>query len=318
MNVHLVDPTTDAQLRALDAAPADDPVDRGRQETALNAILASEPVGAQDDPSPNAVPTPIRRRGTTRWVALAGAAAAVTAGALVLPGLGGGETAYASWTAAPTRVAPDELGRVTDSCQTLADQPPPEGLPPGVTSPPTANAADLTLLLGERRGDWVFTSMTASSTEGTQWVMHCLAELPTGSPDAPAHVSFGVRGVQEWAPPQGSEFIEGALSGFGGASLGASGPDEPASATDGWVGPDVVGVTIHGGGVTIEATLKDGRYAAWWPNAAFDRPEDLPSGGQWLGPPSPATYDLTLRDGTVLKNVTSTYRDPKTGEVSTH
>jgi len=59
----------------------------------------------------------------------------------------------------------------------------------------------------------------------------------------------------------------------------------------GLVGSDVVGVRIHVAGREVTATVEDGRFSAEWPTA---RQGD--SGG-------PATYDLTLRDGTVLTDV---------------
>ena len=68
----------------------------------------------------------------------------------------------------------------------------------------------------------------------------------------------------------------------------------------------IVAVTIHAGGRTVEASIADGTYAAWWPGTAFDPTTlDAPSGP---GGPEPAiTYDVTLRDGTVLQDVTSVH-----------
>lgn len=59
----------------------------------------------------------------------------------------------------------------------------------------------------------------------------------------------------------------------------------------GLVGSEVVGVTIHVGGREVAATVADGRFSAEWP---------APDQGRNSGK---ATYDLTLRDGTVLRDV---------------
>lgn len=76
----------------------------------------------------------------------------------------------------------------------------------------------------------------------------------------------------------------------------------PASVTEGAVGPDVAGVTIHSAGQTVTATVNNGRYAAWWPGRAFTDAPPQPSGqgGLQLN----ITYDVTLDDGTTLKNAT--------------
>ncbi|MBP6997336.1 MAG: hypothetical protein KBB39_14480 [Phycicoccus sp.] len=308
MNPHILDPQTDARLRTLDLAQT--PIDRERQAAMLDGILASTP---SHDRAATAF-TPRPRRSALRWTALAGAAAAVTVGALVLPGLGGDDAAYASWTPTAAPVAPAELDKVVAACRDqiggLGDS--------GEFSPAKEGfrAEDLAVRIAERRGSWVFVTLTAPGS--MSWVSDCLAELPPGSDQDPGNVSASLTGGGGWAPPQGSELIEGSMSQAGpDTGLFGSGRRETASATNGQIGPDVVGVTIHAGDLTVEASVKDGTYAAWWPGAAFDMPDELPPSGQWDGPPSLVTYDLTLRDGTVLKNATSTYRDPATGEVIT-
>ena len=317
MNPHIIDPDTDTRLRALDAAPVGEPIDGQRRASTLTTILASDP----GLPAPTPKVAPARGRRALRWVALPGAAAAATAGVLALQGLVGPDQAWASWTPTPEAVSATDLAKVSDACRAQVSdaQPDAQDIPEGVPTPQLDPQA-LTALVSERRGTWVFVTLTATSSDGVHWSATCLADLPSGSTEDPQDVTIGLAGGGGWAPPQGAELVEGSMSSFapatGPLAFLPGGPDNPASATDGWVGPDVTGVTIHAGDLTVEATLKDGRYAAWWPGAAFDMPETLPPSGEWAGPPSLVTYDLTLRDGTVIKDAKSTYRDAKTGEVS--
>ena len=79
------------------------------------------------------------------------------------------------------------------------------------------------------------------------------------------------------------------------------GGDPTVSMTAGPVGPGVVGVTLHSHGHAVEATLSNGRYAAWWPGPLFGEFHG-PSGEG--GPEPEITYDLTYSDGTVARDVT--------------
>ena len=66
------------------------------------------------------------------------------------------------------------------------------------------------------------------------------------------------------------------------------------------MGGEVTGVTIHAGALTVKASVQNGRYAAWWPGPAFEGGPPEPSG---KGGPEPIlTYDLTLTDGTVIRD----------------
>jgi hypothetical protein len=108
------------------------------------------------------------------------------------------------------------------------------------------------------------------------------------------HVETGVGGSSgpAWTPAAG-RITQGMIAQYSG--------DSPASFTDGAVGRGVTGVTIHAGTQTITATVKNGRYAAWWPGSAFPEGPTQPSG---KGGPEPLlTYDVHLADGTVKKDV---------------
>ena len=330
MNPHVLDPSTDARYRALDAATPAASLDPARRAATLDAILATDPRAASA-PLPYAgnvtVLAPRRRRSATRWVALAGAAATVTTAAIVLPGMGGDETAYASWTAEPSAVSDADLGKVTSACRAetgaflgdLRDDPSPKA-----PSVPSLDAKDLPVRIAERRGDWIYLTLVRSMPDQTVWDVSCLAELPAGSGGKPAHLQLMTAWGGGFTAPSGHELIEGSISEFGGndgqssfsyhapgpvdggaGSIGSKGAYEPASSTSGWVGPDVTGVTIHVGDETVEASVEDGTFAAWWPGTVFDRPTPMPSDGDGVTMPD-IRYDLTLKDGTVLTDIEPT------------
>jgi hypothetical protein len=123
-----------------------------------------------------------------------------------------------------------------------------------------------------------------------------LVDNPKGSTDV-RHVDDGVGGSTGpalQAPARG--YTQGAVSQIGGT--------HGASLTDGAVGDAVTGVTIHAGTFTVHASVRNGRYAAWWPGPAFESGSGKPSGEQ--GPKLILTYDLTLADGTVIHNAQPT------------
>lgn len=75
---------------------------------------------------------------------------------------------------------------------------------------------------------------------------------------------------------------------------------DEASITEGGVGDAVTGVVIHAGRYAVTASVKNGRYAAWWPGPAFENMD---------GPGAPRlmlTYDLVLNDGTIIRDAQPT------------
>lgn len=165
------------------------------------------------------------------------------------------------------------------------------------------NGAPLTVRLAERRGDYVAMLLTGTSSDGPTSVeasVSCVGLLLTGGTEV-EDLSSGASGGGGLALPEAGGFTEGAMSQFtmGG---GLFGKGDPASFVDGKVGPDVAALTIHAFGQTVETSIKDGTYAAWWPGQAFDLSEPLPPSGEG-GPEPQLTYDVTLTDGTVLTDV---------------
>ena len=103
---------TDAALRSLDAAsPTLTSAELERASAALDRIVATSP-GPEHRAAPTSPRRPSRRR-----VLIPAAAATVALGWLLVPGMGGGGTAYASWSATPAAVSTHDLEAVKEACQ---------------------------------------------------------------------------------------------------------------------------------------------------------------------------------------------------------
>lgn len=276
----------DQDLRALDAAPTD--LDRTLQAQLLERIVASDRLGV-DAGADHLAPRRVRRGQATRWV-LVPVAAAV--GIFVAQSVGGGGgPAYASWTAIPGPVDAADTAAVVKACR---DQGGTIGVGPGSN----ISASELDVRLVERRGDTVAVLLTGMAPDRYEWSLSCMAVLPAAGGGAPTDVSTASSGGGGFAPPTGHQIFEGGSAQFG---------DDPgASFLGGRVGPEVAEVTIHADGLAIEATVEDGTFAAWWPGGVFDTSQ-VPVGGGEGGPTVAVTYDITLRDGTVLKDVVPTH-----------
>jgi hypothetical protein len=264
----------DSELRSLDASVASLTADeQERAAETLERIVATAP--SFGDPRP-AAPAPARR---FRRRLLLAAAAAITliVGSAVVQGGRGGDAAYASWSATPASVASHELDAAASACR--------DKLHGSSIDPDRAR-----LVLAERRGDYV---ALLYRTETPDMSGACLVSNPKGSTDVD-DVAMGVGGSSGpalKAPARG--YTQGAIFGSQGASI-----------TDGAVGDAVTGVTIHAGTLTVNASVQNGRYAAWWPGPAFESGSRNPTGEG--GPKLMLTYDLTLADGTVIHNAPPT------------
>ncbi|GAA3383811.1 hypothetical protein GCM10020369_11160 [Cryptosporangium minutisporangium] len=198
-------------------------------------------------------------------------------GAATFLQVGNDEQAYASWTPEPRTLSEDEIDAVAPECRRQL----------------RGGSLDLErarLALAERRGEFV---VLLYRTDNPDVSGKCLASNPVGSDDVDM-IGAGITGSSgptQKAPPRA--LVEGGFSQFGDASV-----------TDGSVGPDVTGVTVRAGKFTVEASVQNGWYAAWWPGPAFDT-EKPPASGRW-DPKTIVHYDLTLSDGTVLRDVQPT------------
>jgi hypothetical protein len=257
----------DSALRSLDAAVGiPDDIHRRRASTLVERIVATPTMAA---------PTRAGRRRAPRRVAFVAAlaAAAITIGTLELRGTtDSGGVAYASWTAVPSAVAVHDLDTVVRACRKQLDD------------------GTIPVALAERRGNFVALLFHGDNPDLSA---SCVAWHRRGSSQVDdVSTAIGGSSGPAWTPAAG-RITEGPISQLGG--------DSPASFTDGAVGRGVVAVTIHAGGQTITATVKNGRYAAWWPGRAFSDGPPAPSGEG--GPEPLLTYDVHLADGTVKKDV---------------
>lgn len=269
-------------LRVLDAA------ERGalsaaqcqRADELLQRIIAT-PVIEATTARPNAAPP---TRLSRPVILVAAVAATVIAASIAIPGWGGSGTAYASWTADPTPTASQDLDAVLPACRDqLTGYTHFDG---GVR----LDAANIPVALAERRGNYVAVLFHSDNPDTSA---SCVVINRAGSGQvADVKTSVGSSSGPSVTPPTGQLTVS-SISQFGG--------DTPASFVDGAVGPGVAGVSINAGGRLVNATVRNGRYAAWWPGTAFtDRPAQSDGRG---GPTVDLTYNITLTDGTIRSDV---------------
>ncbi|WP_028660523.1 hypothetical protein [Nocardioides insulae] len=260
MNKHSAAALT-AALRDLDPAPEAVLTDEERRhaDAAYDRIVAT-PHGVGP-----AAGGPRRRRWRL-WVPLGLAAAAAAAiPALVL----GAGSAFASWTPTPEPLAPAEATAAAAACRAGL------GMPAGPT--PT--------LVAERRGDWTYVLISEPDAEGS-----CLMPNDLVGQDDSDHE---VIGSYDPDPGKAPTLAPDRIDETGSM---ASSTDEGwfrkgwLTWTHGYVGSDVTALTVHTPlGFDVEASVEDGRFAAWWPS---DQPssENLEVMEAW-------DYTVTLADG---------------------
>lgn len=266
---------TTPDLRLLSTLdPADRSLDEGQRARAgslLERVVAT-PVTA----------APVRSRTRRRVGWAAAAAAALGVGSVLVPGLGGSGMAYATWSATPEKVAQRDLDAAARACRDRLDPSAPGEIGPHF------DPATIPLVLSERRGDVVAVVFQQESPEDITATCLVTVKPGSGSVDAVDGPSVGGSSAAAWHPAAG-RFAEGSIAGYGGQAWMVSGT----------TGTGVKSVTIHLGSVAVTATVDNGRYVAWGPGQAFTN-LDAPSG---LGGPEPMfTYDLTLVDGTVVRD----------------
>lgn len=275
------------RLRSLDAAPETEltEAEQRRADAGLARILVSDAAA----PAPRA---PRRRARLLRWVALPVAAAAATAVAFaVVPGLQSPH-AYASWTSDPSVLNGTDRSVADAACRDA-----------------NLDLVRPDLVLAERRGDWVAVLYRDLAPAGTpEAEASCVVHLPSGSDNADV-VSLA-RGGGGGVVPGPDEITRGGIFQSGGnGGLPWERPRPVMALTLGLVGDDVAAVTIRlADGTSVEATVADGTYAAWWPGEAFD-PDTLGAPSGEGGPEVSFTYDVTLKDGSVLTDSEPSHGD---------
>ena len=259
MNEHTADTKTTVALRGLDPAPktALTEAQRERADATLARILATpshDPVTAKPD-------RPGRRRSRLLVpLGLAGAAGAA------IPALLLGGSAYGTWTATPEPLTAAEATAAAATCRAALEVPDP----------------NTRVLIAERRGEWTHVLLADPTGEGA-----CLMPNDLVGQDVPADrgAFFGTydpaMDPADAPTPARDRIVE-----F--VSMEGSTDEGWFSWTQGYVGSDVTGVTVHtSSGPDVEASVEGGRFAAWWPSVkqSSDHPAET-----W-------SYTVTLADG---------------------
>jgi hypothetical protein len=226
----------DERMNDLDRLAVLDPA-RDREPTPMEWTRAEAFVERVIDGSALSTARPSRRRLVVAGMAATalGAVAAVAVPALVP---GATERAVASWTAQPTARTGDQVLPQAKACAAN-----------GVAGETVATAADV--LLAEQRGE---ATLLIQRKGGT--IVECLM---VGEGDRAA--SMGL--IDEAAivvPPAGTVNLE-TMSSFGD-------DDSLWSNIVGLAAPDVTAVEVRlDNGTTVQASVKAGWWAAWWPGA---------------------------------------------------
>lgn len=270
---HTFDAATTAALRDLDPAPTTTltPSERERADATFARILTT----TSDDQIPAAPERPRRR-----WARLLVPVGLVgAAGAAVPVLLLGGGSAFGSWTPTPEQLTPEATSAAALTCRAVlgvADQGEPA-------------------VLAERRGGWTYVLISGPTEEGS-----CLMPDELVGHRAPAERRgdvgfFGTYSTDPSGAPspardslRETEAMQGSVPADG---FWPFSEDGWFSLVGGYVGSDVTGVIVHTPiGTDVEASVANGRFAAWWPSdqPSSENPEVM---GAW-------TYTVTLADGT--------------------
>lgn len=262
-------------LRTLDSASgvADPTSARARRdlqrilEAGPSADQPSEPRSSATEPSDKRS-RPRRTTRSVRRVALAGGVLALTAGAVVLPAVTGGDQAFASWTRVPTGMSASERTDSADSCRDQQRDGAGAGYADQLDSAQPA--------IAERRGVWTtvilkgtsgFSALCVKDSSGHLFARDMIGSV--GSPSVYLH--------------PGPRDLTAISLGSGTMSAG------DISLAAGTAGSDVVRVVYrsrtHG---DVYASVSGGYFALWFPG---DELEDLPSDG--------VEVDVTYSDGSV-------------------
>lgn len=275
---------TEAALRALDPATTTTLTEEERRHA--DATLAR--ILATPDDGHRRPATDRRRRRRSRTLIPVGL---LTAGAVAVPMALTGGSAFASWTPTPTPLTRTEAAAAATTCRAdFAD----EG--------PSAR------VIGERRGGWTHVLVTGPAGESA-----CLMpDDAVGSSQGTARRNGGFFGSHDPDPPEPptpardglieNDSVMGAVNPPGRLALGPltfddlglGGRDEWFVWVSGYAGTDVTGVTVHPPvGPDVEASLRGGRFTAWWP-AGEARGDNPGVTGGW-------GYSVTLTDGTTRR-----------------
>lgn len=249
------DQRIDTLLRSMDAAEQSSPPDPMRAQADLNRILSSQPVIASNSTTrtshePDKPKTYRRRRALT----LAGLAAAVTAGFVIMPALSGGDPAFATWTAAPGTLTGLERANAVSDCRNSKQH-----VGGGMYS---AELSSAEVAIAERRGAWV--TVVLGGPDGFEATCTTDATAPwfrkgtIGSIGKPTNVTaLQARGIAA------TELGTGTIA------------DKPISIASGRVGTDVTGLSYtNADKEDVVATVAKGQFAFWLPGNELQNATD--------------------------------------------
>ena len=265
MRRHTADDVLTATLRHVDPASSTDltKAELERADRAFARIVATPsdgPVTVEPD-------RPRRRRSRLLVAAgLSGAAGVAIPGLLLL----GGGNAYGSWTPTPEPLTDVAATKAATTCRAALAEP------------------DIgeRVAVAERRGEWTYVLLAGPGTEAI-----CLMPDDLVGQEKPADHKdegfFGSYDPDKAAPPTiASDRIDETTSTEGSTDEGWF------TLSEGYVGSDVTGVTVHtSSGLDIEASVAGSRFAAWWPSQeqSSDHPAET-----W-------SYTVHLADGSTRR-----------------
>lgn len=266
----------DALLRSMDPATDAPPARPQRAHADLEHILSHNPaptmpvmttvktVNRNGSTHSQQFRSPIRRR---RAVALGGLVAATTAGLFVIPGLIGGDAAFATWTTAPVTLSEEDREDAVADC--LASNKDTGG---GMYAEDLVNAE---VAIAESRGAWMTVVLTGSDGfEAT-----CTTDASAPWWDSGMIGSIGKLGAETDPAPRALKPTQ-----LGTGMI----MNEPISMAAGRAGDDVSGITYtSAAGEDVIATVSNGQFAFWLPG---DELENASDGG--------SIVTVSYRDGT--------------------
>ncbi|UJP40404.1 hypothetical protein [Cellulomonas palmilytica] len=244
-----------------------DPAGLSAAQDLVTARIAADEVPDLRDRLP-------RRRSTAARVGLVGAAAAaVAAVTLVLPNPSD-TPAFAGWTAVPASVTADELEAAGEKCLALRTGAAAEV--PADQRDGLDNLQDAQPVIADRRGSTTFTVLRSDAglqscligpSVATSFVVSgaggsaSTGRGTSGAEPEGEYTSIGIVGDDTPPGADGASFVSGGVEN--------ATSDEPWGFGLGRVGADVASVELElTDGSTVEATVEDGTWAAWWPSTA--------------------------------------------------
>lgn len=154
---------------------------------------------------------------------------------------------------------------------------------------PTTRPEAARTVVAEKRGNYLFLALATADGSTAQ----CFFDAAD-----PSTVDGMTGGSTTAASPLPKPLSADGLEAAGAGSAG--GPEGTYAFTQGRVGTHVTAVTIRSEGHTVQATVTDGYFAAWWPS------KPTPA----VGPSPIVAYDITLADGRVLTDVPESANAP--------